>query len=126
MIVENPGIEQFFAEHTDDVRDVTYLLPQGGQVVLGGSVEEDETDCVVDPKITEGILDRCVNVEPALRGVKVLGYRVGIRPSRLRVRVERDDSGPVPVLHNYGHGGSGVSLSWGCAREAASLAVAAM
>lgn len=124
VIVENPGIEQFFAEHTEDVCDLTYLLPQGDHIVLGGSAEEDEAERVVDLDVAAGILERCVAVEPALRDVKVLGHRVGLRPARPYVRLERDDRWSAPVVHNYGHGGSGVSLSWGCARAAARLVLA--
>jgi D-amino-acid oxidase len=47
---------------------------------------------------------------------------VGLRPISPRVRVE---SQPYPdgrtVVHNYGHGGAGVTLSWGCAAEVADL-----
>ena len=42
------------------------------------------------------------------------------RPAGPRVEVER--FGEKTVVHNYGHGGSGWSLSWGCAAEATALA----
>jgi D-amino-acid oxidase len=124
VIMENPGIEQFFAEHTAEVCDLTYLLPQGDHIVLGGSAEDGKADCVVDPDVADGIIERCAMVEPALRDARLLGHRVGLRPARPYVRVERDDSWSVPVIHNYGHGGSGVSLSWGCAREVTRLVTA--
>jgi len=41
-----------------------------------------------------------------------------LRPGRQAVRVEIDNSFDVPVVHNYGHGGSGWTVSWGCALEA--------
>jgi D-amino-acid oxidase len=47
--------------------------------------------------------------------------RVGLRPfRRAGVRVECESG--ITVVHNYGHGGSGVTLSWGSAGEAALLA----
>ena len=56
-----------------------------------------------------------------------LGHRVGLRPFRPQVRLEAEPSGSGPlVVHNYGHGGAGVTLSWGCAREAAGLAAQAL
>jgi D-amino-acid oxidase len=51
---------------------------------------------------------------------------VGLRPvsPRVRVEAERITHGRI-VVHNYGHGGAGVTLSWGCAAEVVSLASAA-
>jgi len=43
---------------------------------------------------------------------------VGLRPSRKEVRLEIESlSSGRWAIHNYGHGGAGVTLSWGCADE---------
>lgn len=48
---------------------------------------------------------------------------VCLRPFRpAGPRLESERFGEKTVIHNYGHGGSGWSLSWGCAAEAAALA----
>lgn len=48
--------------------------------------------------------------------------RCGIRPHRRGcVRVERQDAFGKTIIHNYGHGGAGVTLSWGTAHAVASL-----
>ena len=48
----------------------------------------------------------------------MLEHRVGLRPGRPEIRLERETlPDGVPCVHNYGHGGSGVTLSWGCAEE---------
>ena len=57
---------------------------------------------------------------PGLRGAEVLGHRVGLRPARPAVRLEavpHPDGEPGGVVHCYGHGGAGVTLSWGCADD---------
>ena len=54
---------------------------------------------------------------PALRDARVLRHKVGLRPVRPAVRLERVGE----VVHCYGHGGAGVTLSWGAAEEVASL-----
>ena len=51
-------------------------------------------------------------------GAEVVAERVGLRPYRPTVRLEAESLPGGRVLwHNYGHGGGGVSLSWGCARD---------
>jgi D-amino-acid oxidase len=54
---------------------------------------------------------------PALRTATVLSQRVGLRPARATVRVETVREPERTVVHNYGHGGSGITLSWGCADD---------
>jgi len=51
----------------------------------------------------------------------VRAHQVGLRPARPTVRVELEHFEGAWCVHNYGHGGRGVTLSWGCAREAAAL-----
>jgi len=60
---------------------------------------------------------------PSLRDKDIVSMRCGIRPHRRgRVRVERESAFGKAVVHNYGHGGAGVTLSWGTAAAAAGLA----
>lgn len=115
VIVQNPGIVDFFADYDEDTAEPTYILPQGDRAILGGSVEPENHDPRMDPRIARGILERCSGVQPALDGVRVLGHRVGFRPGRTQIRLEAAKAGANRVIHNYGHGGSGVSVCWGCA-----------
>jgi D-amino-acid oxidase len=52
-----------------------------------------------------------------LRGAEILGHRVGLRPWRSEVRLESEPFGGSVLWHNYGHGGAGISMAWGCAAE---------
>lgn len=49
------------------------------------------------------------------------GYRYYRDPDNSGVRLEQEKFGNSILLHNYGHGGSGISMSWGCAIACARL-----
>lgn len=102
-----------------------YVVPRGRHdVVLGSTAEMGDSDLSVREQTTQRIIARCQAVCPQLQSVEVLGVRVGLRPVRASgVRLELDRTGAFakPVVHNYGHGGAGVTLSWGCAAHAARL-----
>ncbi|WP_432084805.1 FAD-dependent oxidoreductase [Streptomyces sp. bgisy095] len=125
VVVTNPGLTEFFSEDTGLSPDLLCFYPHGDTVVLGGTAVDGEGDLAPDDKAAASILAHCAEVEPRLAEASVLEHRIGARPTRARVRVEaeRMEDGTV-VLHNYGHGGAGVTLSWGCAEEAASLLTA--
>jgi D-amino-acid oxidase len=125
VVAENPGLDEYFAEYTEDETDMTYLLPLGSHVILGGSAEAGAHDLRPNPATFEAIVRRCVAVEPRMRDARIIGHRVGIRPARSRVRVECAEIGGHELIHNYGHGGAGVTLSWGCAQEVAELVATA-
>ena len=55
---------------------------------------------------------------------RIIRQVAGLRPFRPSGFVLRADSlGDKPIIHNYGHGGGGVSLSWGTAQLAVDLAL---
>ena len=110
--VADPGLARWIVdEHHPD--GLVYVVPRGTDVVCGGTTDEGAEDREPDPKTAAAILERCREVVPELAGAPVLGHAVGIRPVRTAVRVEREGD----VVHCYGHGGAGVTLSWGCADE---------
>jgi D-amino-acid oxidase len=123
VVAENPDLDEYFAEFTHDEADMTYYLPMGRHVILGGCAEADGEDLRPDQTTLDAIVRRCVAVEPRLAHARITGYRVGLRPYRPTVRVEHVRLGDTDVIHNYGHGGAGVSLSWGCAFRVRDLAV---
>jgi D-amino-acid oxidase len=120
VLVENQGIERFFQDITDG-EELTYVIPHKDYVVLGGSAMSGLTDLTIDPDVAAGIIKRCTHVEPRVRDAPVIGHRIGLRPTRATVRLEREDRDGHTMIHNYGHGGAGVTLSWGCARDVQAL-----
>ena len=123
--VRNPGLDRFFLDE-DDPGGVTYIVPRSEDCVLGGTAEEGAWDTEPDPDTAAAIMRRCSVLEPRLADAEVLGHGVGLRPGRPEVRLEHEAGDGLSVVHNYGHGGSGVTLSWGCAEEATDLVVAAL
>ncbi|GAA2637089.1 FAD-dependent oxidoreductase [Paractinoplanes durhamensis] len=117
VAVRNPGMTDFFAEHTPELGEMVYLLPQGDTVLLGGSAEPGIADPAPDPAVATAIIERCGNIFAWIRDAEVVGHRGGIRPSRPKIRLEHEEADGRHVVHNYGHSGAGVSLSWGCAED---------
>jgi D-amino-acid oxidase len=100
-----------------DDAPLMYAIPRTNDCVFGGTNDLSD-DLAVDPATTARIVAACSR---ALKTEKpnVLAERVGLRPFRKSgVRVERDQlCDGRTVVHNYGHGGSGFTLSWGCAAQ---------
>ena len=120
VVMENPGIDTVFMEPPFGTAWAG-IVPHGDVVVLGGIAVEDDWNLEPDPAVADQILHRCVAVEPRLRDARIVEHRVGLRPGRPSVRLEREELDGVVVVHDYGHGGNGVMLSWGCARAAVAL-----
>lgn len=122
VVVENPGITTWFTSAGHAEAKTTYFFPQPGGLILGGTAEEDEWSLVPDPAVAEEIVRRCAQVRPEIAGARVLNHRAGLRPARDAVRLDRELlAGGRVLVHNYGHGGAGVTVAWGCAHDAARL-----
>ncbi|MER7044941.1 FAD-dependent oxidoreductase [Streptomyces jumonjinensis] len=123
VLVENPGIDEWFAVEDETATRTTYFMPQPGRLILGGTAEDGDWRGEPDPATAREIVAGCALIRPEIAGARILGHRVGLRPSRpagVRIESERRPDGGL-LVHNYGHGGAGVTVAWGCARAAAAL-----
>uniref|UniRef100_A0A6B2L9K3 FAD dependent oxidoreductase domain-containing protein n=1 Tax=Arcella intermedia TaxID=1963864 RepID=A0A6B2L9K3_9EUKA len=116
----------FFALEHIEAKQSTYVLSKEDVCILGGT-----NDRVEEPSVRPGdiqdIIKRCVHWLPELLKngdveSQMSGFWVGIRPGRTAIRLELDESSfKVPVVHCYGHGGSGWTVHWGCAEDVQQL-----
>ena len=75
--------------------------------------------------MTNLIIENCKKSFPhidELEHQNIIAVKSGLRPVRSKVRLEKEAFGTKWILHNYGHGGAGFTLSWGCAMEISKMA----
>ncbi len=112
-----PKIDNFKCAVVCDDAPLMYAIPRKNDCLLGGTNEVSE-DRHVDPVTTKNIVAECSRVLN-IASPRVIAERVGLRPFRksgVRVEAEKLRDGRT-VIHNYGHGGAGFTLSWGCAEN---------
>jgi D-amino-acid oxidase len=125
-----PKVTRAYCVSRDDVtgdQDIVFIVPRGeDRIVLGALVEPDQWSTDINWENYEPIrrmYQRCLEFLPVLARAPVDAaepVRVGLRPFRKQsVRLEHVPG--TSIVHNYGHGGSGVTFSWGCAAEVAEI-----
>ncbi len=123
VVTDNPGVHRVLVEISDS-RRWTSVIPHADRVHLGGVRVPGRTDAAPDREEAREILRRCRDAEPVLQDATVLRIDTGILPARPTTRVESERRRGRLVVHNYGHGGSGLSLCWGTANEVVRLVAA--
>ncbi|KAK4871793.1 hypothetical protein RN001_015917 [Aquatica leii] len=107
------------------LNDGNYVVGNCNSIVLGGTNQMGDTDTNPRDSDIDRILNGSYDFIPALRNAPILYHSVGLRPGRTRLRLEKEvkniNGKNITIVHNYGHGGGGVSLSYGCALETLQL-----
>ncbi len=98
-----------------DPKHFFYIIPRRDCVVLGGSAEPHNYNLQIDDALTQAIFDRTQKVDPKIKKSNLVKVETGLRPYRSEIRLEKAQN--RNIIHNYGHGGSGFTVSWGCAQK---------
>ncbi len=88
-----------------------YVFPRPDALILGGTAVKGNESRIPADKTAQEIIERCQLIEPNLQHVEIESTYVGLRPARPSIRLERNGN----IIHNYGHGGAGFTVAWGCA-----------
>ncbi|XP_014293550.1 D-aspartate oxidase [Halyomorpha halys] len=116
--VDAPWLDKFYYGGSD-----CYIIPGIWAATLGGTRNFNSWDTSVNRYDSACIWDKCTRVVPRLAKAPVLAESVGLRPHRDIVRVEPEIINGLKVVHNYGHGGYGVTSAPGTAHTATSFAI---
>ena len=116
VLVSAPFVDEFVFEGGASA-DGIGIVPHRRGVLLGGVRRPGRHLLMPDGQIAAETIDRAAAAIPELASAPVLGVEVGLRPGRPQVRLEAEQAGGMTVVHNYGHDGTGVFWSWGCAAD---------
>ncbi|XP_052893055.1 D-aspartate oxidase-like [Anopheles moucheti] len=103
-----------------------YIIPNTDTVILGGT-KQKSNNLLVSPIDRYTIRKGCLDLMPSLKDALIVRDSVGLRPVRSTgVRLELEcivfvNGERHALVHNYGHGGAGITLAWGCAGEVTRL-----
>lgn len=117
--VQPNGFDSVVSDETNT--NLTYIIPRFNDIIIGGTAQENDWNLQVDPKDTAEILAKAKLIAPEFEDVTIIDEKVGLRPARDEVRLEAERFGDKSLIHNYGHGGAGFTLSWGCAIDVVKL-----
>jgi hypothetical protein len=145
--INYPSLFHFYM--LDKKGQYTYIFPRRNDVACGGTYEKNNWNLIPDEIIKEDIIQRCTALVPDIVTAPIVKQWVGLRPARNFVRFQLEqpqNSGQssvilspppliatendrkatvgndfVPIIHNYGHGGSGMTLHWGCSNQIINL-----
>jgi D-amino-acid oxidase len=120
VVIAHKVASEHHLVHDERNETLMYVVSRANDCVMGGC---DETSDVLATSMSEAaaILKRCAIVEDCA-DARITSVEVGIRPVReAGVRLEAQTIDGRSIIHNYGHGGAGFTLSWGCAEEVARL-----
>ena len=112
------SIADFRYDYTDNDQ-LAYIFTRPDGVICGGTLEPRNESLEPRPEEVPRIIQDCAKLCPAVADLEIIDTYVGLRPARPTVRLEREAG--TKIIHNYGHGGSGYTISWGCAEEVARL-----
>lgn len=110
------GLDKVWVDD-DGPNSLSLVVPRVNDIMIGGTVQENDWNENPDPKDTREILRKAKLIAPELEEIEVIGESVGLRPVRKAIRLEIENRGDKHIVHNYGHGGAGFTLSWGCAQD---------
>ncbi|MFI0452846.1 FAD-dependent oxidoreductase [Actinomadura sp. 6N118] len=120
VVLEQFGLNEWWLDDNDPELPC-YVIPRIDDIVVGGTAHRGDWNPDPDAETAQAILSRAERMVPALAGARVLRHKVGLRPARPTVRLDMERSEAGRIVHCYGHGGAGVTLSWGCAAEVTDL-----
>ena len=114
LLIDAPDIALGYMDN----ERVDHIFPRADGVLIGGVKLDGDWRQDLDPAISADIIRRTSAIESGIADATVRQGFTGLRPGRAEVRLEleRRADGKA-VIHNYGHGSVGYTLSWGCAVE---------
>lgn len=99
--------------------DGFYVYPRKNETLLGGTTETNVDTETVDSGALHLVISGNKRILPGLELSSVRRAFAGLRPYREGgIRIEAEERNSRRIIHNYGHGGAGVTLSWGSAQAA--------
>lgn len=102
---------------------IAYCIPRGkDEYSLGGTALKGDWREEVTEDEKRGVKEMAGRLIKGIAEMEEIGTWAGLRPlrkdGRARVGVQTEGIGTeLVVVANYGHGGNGVTTSWGCAEE---------